>query len=46
MTIFTKRNFRKLQQNILQNAPNCTTFKNFLEEACHALRHSNTPTFQ
>ena len=48
MNIFTIFFFTKFEQNILQNAPNCTIFKNFLGGAyprtplanawlCHAL---------
>ena len=44
--------FTEFQQNILQNAPNCTIFKNFLGGAYPRtpltnawLRHANTPTF-
>ena len=36
MNIFTKKFFTKFFQNILQNAPNCTIFKNFLGGACYA----------
>ena len=34
MNIFTSFFFTKFKQNILQNVPNCTIFKNFLGGAC------------